>query len=256
MGNVHQDKWVDQLPWTLLSRRVALHQDVGASPSELVFGKTPTIPGVIAKQGLDLKAPELRDLLTNLQKKSAAPAVQTSTHSPPPVAPDAALPPGTTHVFTKNHKTLGLDPSWSGPFPILESISRSQIRIKIGLTKDGNVRSEVRRLHDVKPAFMDESTPVAERPNRGRKPLQRPSAPTYADITKTNSSEPALKVNKATPPNSNGLNVSNGFHSNNPTPASTQTGETKVDKWNTARNTPRTSRNPNPKYIDSVVVAA
>merc|ERR1711990_693777 len=89
MGNAHQDKWVDQLPWTLLARRVALHQDVGASPSELVFGKVPLIPGVIAKEGMEMTTPQLRDLLTNLQRKSALPAVQTSTHSPPPTTPDA-----------------------------------------------------------------------------------------------------------------------------------------------------------------------
>ena len=102
--------------------------------------------------------------------------------------PDAALPPGTTHVFTKNHKTLGLDPSWSGPFPVMEQISRSQIRIKVGHAKDGKVRSEVRRLHDVKPAHVAEDTPDAERPRRGRKPR---TSPLLQNSTPNSGSEPA-----------------------------------------------------------------
>ena len=138
---------------------------------------------------------QIRDLLTNLQRKSALPAVQTSTHSPPPTLPDAELPSGTTHVFVKNHKTQGLDPSWSGPFPVMEKISRSQIRIKVGLSKEGNVRSEVRRLQDVKPAHLAEGVQDAERPRRGRKP--RPSPPKSPDTrTSEAANSNAVGVNK------------------------------------------------------------
>ena len=248
MGNTHQDKWVDQLPWTLLSRRVAVHSDIGASPSELVFGKTPVIPGAIVQTGQGMSNDQLRDLLTNLQKKSALPAVQTSSHQPPPSLPDAELPPGTTHVFTKNHKTLGLDSSWSGPFPILEHISRSQIKIKVGLTKDGQVRSEIRRLHDVKPAFIADDVVPAERPRRGRKP-QTPADPTSAQnqVAKP-SSEGDVKINKvAVESNAENPSKQDPPNSNVPHGPSNKSPEEQI------RRSTRTTRNPNPSYVDAVI---
>ena len=221
-----------------------------------------------------MTTPQLRDLLTNLQRKSASPAVQTSTHSPPPTTPDASLPPGTTHVFTKQHKTLGLDPSWAGPFPVMEQVSRSQVRIKIGLSKEGNVRSEVRRLHDVKPAFVDSSTQDAERPRRGRKSKQ--------PLPSTNqSSGPDNKVNKMAdrivePPNSNVLNGNptksqpsnstvpdtvNNLQSSVEEPSNSPYGpiitqamhESWIADMLTKRNPPRTTRNPKPSYVDALM---
>ena len=232
MGNTHQDKWVDQLPWTMLSRRVAVHSDIGASPSELVFGKVPTIPGEIIKD--QDSSTNLRDLLTNVQKKTALPAVQTSTHSPPPSAPDASLPEGTTHVMVKQHKTLGLDPTWDGPFPVIEKISRSQIRIKIGLSKEGNIRSEVRRLHDVKPANMAEGAPDAERPRRGRKPRLPPPEPTTKLTSEADNENNSTGVNKQEdPPNSNESMESHTSPTTRPK---------------------RASRNQNPQYIDAKAI--
>ena len=156
MGDAHQDKWADQLPWTLLSRRVALHQDSGTSSSELVYGKSPIIPGALLQPAEEMSQNQLRDLLKNLQSKSSTPAVQTSTHLPPPSSPDAELPPGTTHVMARQHKTLGLDPSYQGPFRLLEQVSRSQVKIQIGHNRDGSIRTELRRLQDIKPADVAE----------------------------------------------------------------------------------------------------
>ena len=139
MGNTHQDRWVDQLPWTLLSKRVALQQDLGASAAQLTFGGlNPSLPGaLLTDPGEPMSKNQLRDLITNLQKNDNNLTVQPSRHQPEPSRPDAVLPPGTTHVMAKQHKTTGLDPSWDGPFPILETVSRSQIKIKVGHFKDG-----------------------------------------------------------------------------------------------------------------------
>ena len=46
MGETHQDKWLDFLPFVLLGRRVAHQPDIGASASEMVFGKNVAIPGI------------------------------------------------------------------------------------------------------------------------------------------------------------------------------------------------------------------
>ena len=45
MGEVHQERWYDFLPFVLLGKRVAYQPDLGASASELTFGKNVTIPG-------------------------------------------------------------------------------------------------------------------------------------------------------------------------------------------------------------------
>ena len=47
MGQTYQDRWMDHLPFILLGKRVSLQEDLGASPSELTFGKNVTIPGQI-----------------------------------------------------------------------------------------------------------------------------------------------------------------------------------------------------------------
>ena len=169
-----------------------------------------------------------------VQKKTALPAVQTSTHSPPPASPDAELPAGTTHVFVKQHKTQGLDPPWSGPFPVMEKISRSQIRIKVGLRKEGNVRSEVRRLHDIKPAFLAEGVQDAERPRRGRKAHPPPLPPDTPTSEAANKENATGTNNEENPPNSN---VSTEHSS---------------PRWRPTRST----RNQNPVYIDTIKPAA
>ena len=45
MGEKHQDRWLDHLPFVLLGRRVAYQPDLGASASEMVYGTNVRIPG-------------------------------------------------------------------------------------------------------------------------------------------------------------------------------------------------------------------
>ena len=45
----HQEKWMDHLPFVLLGRRTALQADIGASASELAFGKNVVVPGQLLR---------------------------------------------------------------------------------------------------------------------------------------------------------------------------------------------------------------
>ena len=71
-------------------------------------------------------------------------------------------------MYARQHDTKGLEPSYRGPFKILSRPSRSTLEIKVGLTRSGEVRSEIRAWADCKPAFRRNDTIEAERPMRGR----------------------------------------------------------------------------------------
>ena len=43
LGDLHKNKWMDQLPLTLLGRRVSLHEDMGASPTQMTWEYTYTM---------------------------------------------------------------------------------------------------------------------------------------------------------------------------------------------------------------------
>ena len=67
MGNLHKDKWMQQLPLTLLGRRVALQEDMGASPAQLTLGGTPVIPGILVPSSESEKEEKPHELLKTLQ---------------------------------------------------------------------------------------------------------------------------------------------------------------------------------------------
>ena len=46
MGNTYRDSWMQQLPFTMLGRRVAFQPDLKCSSADLTLGSAPLIPGV------------------------------------------------------------------------------------------------------------------------------------------------------------------------------------------------------------------
>ena len=101
------------------------------------------------------------------QKRVSTPAVQPSAHTKQNhVLPN--LPPNTTHVYTKQHKALGFQPSFAGPFPIIQKLSRSTVKIKVGNKVNGEPIYEVRHLNDLKAADPDSHVSEATRAKRGR----------------------------------------------------------------------------------------
>ena len=50
MGDTHRELWMQQLPFTLLGRRVAYQPDLGASSSQFLFGSELLLPGVVLQE--------------------------------------------------------------------------------------------------------------------------------------------------------------------------------------------------------------
>ena len=106
-------------------------------------------------------------LLEQVRSNTCNPAVQTSSHNPPEKQL-VAIPDEVTHVFTRQHKALGLSTPWEGPFKIASRPSRSTVQIEVGTYKNGEKRYEIRHFNDLKLAHPDSLAAPAVRPSLGR----------------------------------------------------------------------------------------
>ena len=142
----HQEKWIDHLPWVLLGKNSAFQEDLGASAYQMLYGFAPTLPGQILNPTDDQESiQQLQDLLISQQKRVSKPAIQPSAHNKPENdLPE--IPPDVSHVYTKQHKALGLQPTFAGPFPVVERISKSVVKIKVGCKVNGDPIFELRHL--------------------------------------------------------------------------------------------------------------
>ena len=244
MAEKHQNKWLDHLPFVLLGKRVALQPDLGASPSELTFGKNVRIPGqLLSDPGAPPSEIELSKILQNVRNATNRPAVQPSRHSKPE-PPLTGFPPDATHAYTRQHKAQGLQVPYEGPFAIVDRPSKSTVKLDVGTFKSGEKRFEIRHLNDIKFAHPKSLAAPAERPSLGRKPrtsvpvgVSNPTEPGPSPTTvlpgQNRFSEPdnTLPVEQAPP---------NDLSTNNE-PAEIQT-----------RFPARSTRNPNPIYVDAL----
>ena len=255
MGDTHQSGWLDHLPFVLLGRRVAHQPDLGASASEMTFGKNVVIPGQILKSP-DEGDHSLPELLNQVRTNTNNKPVQPSRHNPPEKKLED-IPENITHAYTKQHQKTGLQPSFEGPFRIDGRVSKSVLRLEVGCYKDGSKRFELRHLNDLKLAHPDSMAAPAVRPKLGR-PSTSAKLPSStdgtSDPTPTSRQNPSdqfpflpKQTNPPAPPvdtlpsgreNSNGLN-------------DTHTGPPAIQAFRNSR-PQRSSRNPNPKYVDAV----
>ena len=167
------------------------------------------------------------------------------------------IPENITHAYTKQHQKTGLQPSFEGPFRIDGRVSKSVLRLEVGCYKDGSKRFELRHLNDLKLAHPDSMAAPAVRPKLGR-PSTSAKLPSStdgtSDPTPTSRQNPSdqfpflpKQTNPPAPPvdtlpsgreNSNGLNDAH-------------TGPPAIQAFRNSR-PQRSSRNPNPKYVDAV----
>ena len=258
MGEKYQDRWIDYLPLVLLGRRTALQPDVGASPSELALGTNVRIPGQLLFDPKEYDGPALQDLLHNVKVKTTNPAVQPSSHakpeSPKPKFPDVS------HVYTREHQTTGLQPSYQGPFPVVERPSRSTAKIEVGVYKSGEKRYEIRHVNDLRPAHPDSFAAPFHRPKLGRPARSAPveGQPTTEAVTppfdgkRQGDTHPPLSRSLLPTPSQSPL----------PTPSSVDQDESKQtllppgDRENSNARPIRATRNPNPIYVDAIWTAS
>ena len=170
MGEAYQSKWMDVLPFILLGKKVAFQPDLGASASELAFGKNLVIPGQLLHDPGQLPdGPTLQNLLQDVRNKTNRSAVQSSNHSPPEKT-YKEIPLDVTQVYVRQHQKTGLQTPFEGPFKIAERLSRSTFKIEVGLYKSGEKRYEVRHANDLKFAHPDSPAAPIHRSPLGRPP--------------------------------------------------------------------------------------
>ena len=163
----HQSKWIDHLPWVILGKNSAYQPDIKASAFQMLYGFSPVLPGQILNPNDEHESvQQLQELLECQQKRVAQPAIQPSSHNQIKQYPE--LTTNSTHVYTKQHKALGLQPGFAGPFPIVQWVSRSTVKIQVGRKANGEPTFEIRHLNDLKFAHPDSHTADALRPSRGR----------------------------------------------------------------------------------------
>ena len=110
----------------------------------------------------------LRDILEGLRFKSAQPPKQMMAHGKKQVyMPDSALQ--AEYVFIKRGKPDNLGKQFDGPFKVEEQVGDTCLKIRLGSMAQGEPRFETHHWNNMKPAVVQESTNVQERPNPGRK---------------------------------------------------------------------------------------
>ena len=264
---------MDVLPFVLLGRRVAFQPDMGASASEMTFGKNVTIPGEILCDPESVEGIEAHKKLLNLVKNATNREIcQPSNHAK--AEPRLkGLPEGTTHVYTKQHQATGLQSHFEGPFEIAEKVSNSVIKINVGSYKDGRIRYEYRHLNEIKPAHPKSLASPMQRPKLGR-PAQSPSSPADSRIT-TDAKTPMVPdpIPFPQPPSTGRVDTSKQTQSIAPSVAGHETShsdgrahlsnspETRENSNPVISPDPpsrpvRSTRNPKPYYVDAIWTAS
>ena len=111
----------------ILGQRTAVVADLGVTPAELVFGADPRLPGDLAT-GTDTDIQQLIQITKAAAERSPEP---TSHHAQPKVSFTKEAKEA-SHVYIKNHKVNPLQQAMEGPFPIVERLSNSCIRVEVG----------------------------------------------------------------------------------------------------------------------------
>ena len=69
MGDIHRERWMEQLPFTLLGRRAAFQPDLQSSAADMTLGGDVVLPGLAFKEVDGPDQPQ--ELLKNLQTKAS-----------------------------------------------------------------------------------------------------------------------------------------------------------------------------------------
>ena len=169
MSDTHKTEWMSILHWVILGKNTTFQPDLGATPAELVFGCNPQLPGEVAIQPeSEVDVPKLLKTMKAVANKKP---VQTSHHTEtktnfPPKAENAEL------VYVKKQKRTPLDPKNEGPYPVLEKVGKSCLKVQVGTYNNGNPRSELMHWSNCQPANMAPDTNIAQRAPLGRRPKQ------------------------------------------------------------------------------------
>ena len=194
--------WVDELPWVMLGLRTTPKEDLNASPADLVYGSTLTVPGDFIPETMQRPISEhlrrLRDKMDTLKPIPASTHGAEHGKTKVPVALTSA-----DFVFVRREAKKALDTPYVDPYKVLARREK-YFTLQIGSRED---KVSIDRL---KVAVVDKELPipVAQPPKRGRPPVlnkstdlavrgsrnlpeateaikkdPHPTLPTYAEIT-------------------------------------------------------------------------
>ena len=155
------------LPWVMLGRNTTWNPKLQASPSELVFGEVPLLPGDLS---VDPPGEHLEQLLNRLRRNADRDPVQTSMHKETtPYMPNTTRT--ASHVYVRVQKPTPTGPLFKGPYEIVDRIGNSSITVSMGDYANGKPRTELHSWRNCQPAHLRPGTESATAPKLGRKPL-------------------------------------------------------------------------------------
>ena len=218
----------------------------------MVLGMSPRVPGqLVGEQGPPLNNAQLRGLLDQLYRMADRPPVPTSGKR---VKLDIENTLDATHVYCKVDKPLGLAPKFEGPYRIHSRPSRTQVEMEIGKYRDGKPRLLTVHWSQCKVAHLREGAPDGARPALGR-PRNSPTSGQSEGQTTTEQ-----KASSTTLPSDKPVDLVSEPASQMEQDAEKQTNgvrkQTNLDGGNIQTRPVRKSRNPNPKYIESIYQAS
>ena len=147
-------------------------------------------------------------------------------------------------TYTKQHQTTRLQSSYEGPFKIVDRPSKSTVKLVVGHYKSGAERFEIRHANDLKFAHPESMAAPAERPALGRPATVRKDVRIHTDAPSTDLLPPPQLINQSDP--------------EPPPPAQPVVDDAgKQTKQNNPNSNvggrpTRTTRNPNPYYVDAM----
>ena len=181
---------------------------------------------------------------------SEKPAIQTTSINNPI---DISKTEDAEFVYVKMHEPKhGLSPRFEGPFKVISRPSRSQVQVRVGSFVDGRPRLSTFHWSSCKLAKVRDDFTEASRPNIGRKP----------NVVTTNGPEPTNAAsNQNQTPEVNKQNGAGSVVSERAKIQTSSRSKTNASPFGCPEPSApprvrpvRSSRNPNPAYVDAICI--
>ena len=193
LGNDERHEWFWKLPMTLLAIRTTVKPDIGASPSDMVFGEGVTVPGQLVgppqlsdEELLRQQRSTLNNLRVEVERLQPKP---TSAHRRPQVQiPDELAT--STHVLVRKGLQPSLTAPYEGPYKVL---SRNQTGYRIQIP--GRNSDEI-ALSRLKPAFVSNEEDRDEEDSDDQAPPS-PPPPGRPPGVRTRVPEPSSRITRS-----------------------------------------------------------
>ena len=206
LGEGDRHGWYWKLPMTLLALRTTVKPDIGASPSDLVYGEGIAVPGQLVgppqmtdEELLRAQRASLNDLRVEVERLQPKP---TSAHRNPQVhVPDELAT--ATHVLVRKGLQPSLTAPYAGPYRVLERHptgyriqfpGRNSDIIALSRLKPAIVANEEEDTEGDPNDVTPPSPPPPGRPPGLRTRVPAPTTRVTRSATQRNDSEPIRQV--------------------------------------------------------------